>query len=353
MGAGVEERDQIAFRGLLGLSPLWKIDSFADESPNSQTLRKDDVILRLGTVDGPTSGDFAAQAGANKGGKLAAIVLRDEAAIPLELQVRPDGTLGIYHSPAWNVPLVARTIGQIKTADGESTRPNPAAAINLFPRSRIVSVAGRPVTDWRSLRENMLIALEDSDEAGTSVPIVFENPTPGADVEMGELPVSPEDLRSLRQLTWAPSLDSSLFDRVMIVRSANGNPMTAIAMGFEETRKATMLTYLTLDRLIRRTVSIDQLRGPVGIVHLGTKVADKGYMYLVLLLAMISVNLAVLNFLPLPIVDGGLFLFLVYEKIRRQPPPLWFQNAATVAGLMLIACLFLVTFYNDVMRLIG
>ena len=76
-------------------------------------------------------------------------------------------------------------------------------------------------------------------------------------------------------------------------------------------------------------------------------------MYLVFFLAMISVNLAVLNFLPLPIVDGGLFLFLVYEKIRGRPPSIAFQNAAALIGLALIGTLFVVTFFNDVMRLTG
>ena len=68
-------------------------------------------------------------------------------------------------------------------------------------------------------------------------------------------------------------------------------------------------------------------------------------------LALISVNLAVLNFLPLPIVDGGLFLFLIYEKFRGRPPSIAFQNGAALVGIMLIGALFLMTFYFDIMRL--
>lgn len=100
-------------------------------------------------------------------------------------------------------------------------------------------------------------------------------------------------------------------------------------------------------------MAVKELRGPVGIVHAGTTVADRGLMYVVFFLAMISVNLAVLNFLPLPIVDGGMFLYLVYEKLTGRPPPPRVQGAATLAGLCLLACLFLLTFYNDVMRLVG
>ena len=75
--------------------------------------------------------------------------------------------------------------------------------------------------------------------------------------------------------------------------------------------------------------------------------------YLLFFLAIISVNLAVLNFLPLPIVDGGLFLYLIYEKMFKKPPSIAFQNAAAMLGLGLIATLFIVTFYNDIVRLVG
>ncbi|MHC4590012.1 MAG: site-2 protease family protein, partial [Planctomycetota bacterium] len=70
-------------------------------------------------------------------------------------------------------------------------------------------------------------------------------------------------------------------------------------------------------------------------------------------LGIISVNLAVINFLPIPIVDGGLFLFLIYEKLRGRPPSLAFQNAATIVGVTLIATVLLVVTWNDLVRLVG
>jgi len=59
------------------------------------------------------------------------------------------------------------------------------------------------------------------------------------------------------------------------------------------------------------------------------------------------------NALPIPIADGGLFLFLMYEKLRGRPPSIAFQNAAALAGIALVVGLFLVTFYNDLARLVG
>ncbi|MEZ6318389.1 MAG: site-2 protease family protein [Phycisphaerales bacterium] len=68
---------------------------------------------------------------------------------------------------------------------------------------------------------------------------------------------------------------------------------------------------------------------------------------------MISVNLAVINFLPLPIVDGGQFLMLVYEQVRGRPVPILVQNAVTLAGLVLIGGAFLFVTFNDVKSLFG
>ena len=129
--------------------------------------------------------------------------------------------------------------------------------------------------------------------------------------------------------------------------------MTALSMGVEETKKALIQTYLTLDRVIRGSVSVRELRGPVGIVHVGVTIFDRGPVYLLLLMAVISVNLAVINFLPLPIVDGGLFLILVYEKFKGRPPSIAFQNVVTIAGLCLIGTLFVMVTWNDISRLFG
>jgi regulator of sigma E protease len=70
-------------------------------------------------------------------------------------------------------------------------------------------------------------------------------------------------------------------------------------------------------------------------------------------LAMVSVNLAVANFLPLPIVDGGLFLLLILEKIRGKPLSLKVQSAIQIVGIVLLAGLFLFVTYNDIGMFMG
>ena len=124
-------------------------------------------------------------------------------------------------------------------------------------------------------------------------------------------------------------------------------------MGTRETAKWIALTYLTIDRLVRGSVEVKQLHGPVGILEVGTKTAAQGMTYLLFFLGLLSVNLAVLNFLPLPVVDGGHMLFLAWEGCTGRPPSVMFQKWATMIGLGLLGSLFMVTFFNDLSRLFG
>src|SRR5690606_29639305 len=110
---------------------------------------------------------------------------------------------------------------------------------------------------------------------------------------------------------------------------------------------------VTLLRLFEGSVQVEQLSGPVGIAHIGKLVAERGWAALLWFLALISVNLAVINFLPLPIVDGGLFVFLLVEGITRRPVPAVVQQVVGYAGLALIAAVFLLLTYHDLLTLFG
>ena len=95
-------------------------------------------------------------------------------------------------------------------------------------------------------------------------------------------------------------------------------------------------------------LAVDALHGMLGISYVGYCVQERGMAWFWYLMAMVSVNLAVANFLPLPIVDGGLFLLLILEKIRGKPLSLKVQSAIQVVGIVLLAGMFLFVTYNDI-----
>src|SRR2546428_13615078 len=103
--------------------------------------------------------------------------------------------------------------------------------------------------------------------------------------------------------------------------------------------------------MFQGSVSYKNMMGPGGIFNVGRQFAYKGMDWLIWFLAMISANLAVVNFLPIPIVDGGLFTFLIIEKIQGKPLSQRAQSIAQVVGLAVLLGVFLLVTYQDIARL--
>jgi membrane-associated protease RseP (regulator of RpoE activity) len=128
----------------------------------------------------------------------------------------------------------------------------------------------------------------------------------------------------------------------------------AISIGTHKTWYFVLQVYQMMKRMIfDRTVGVENVSGPLGIVALGGNVARAGFVELLFFMAIISANLAVINFLPLPIVDGGLMVFLIIEKIKGSPVSLRVQVATQMIGLFLIIGAFIFVTFNDALKLLG
>ncbi len=99
--------------------------------------------------------------------------------------------------------------------------------------------------------------------------------------------------------------------------------------------------------------SLEGAGGPLAIVSTGFQAAQTGIMHLFVFLAMMSVNLAIFNLLPLGIVDGGQILFVTIEAIIRRPTPDWFKMGVNLLSLAMFAALFLYLTYNDIVNIFG
>ncbi|TVQ56787.1 MAG: hypothetical protein EA377_01800 [Phycisphaerales bacterium] len=364
--ADAGEMDQNFESGLLGFVPLVRITMIPEGSPNRGILKPDDAVFRAGDLHAPRSRDFLRKIQGTEVGELDLVVIRngEESAVTARIVRRGffdgAGMLNVSVGTSHHVPYTAAPMERIalprESPDDEVQTYTPAAAaLDLLPGTRLLRVNDHPIENWADFRRALLEVTQEAqaDERSAEVRIEVQHPTPGRERETVTMAISANEVAHLHRTaqSWSVNLSPVVFEPLYATRTANGNPLRAVWMGVEETHKILMLTYLTIDRLFRRTVGVDQLRGPVGIVDIGVRIADRGIMYLIFLLAMISVNLAVINFLPLPIVDGGLFLFLIYEKITGRPPSIGFQNAVTILGLALIGTLFVVVTYHDIARL--
>ncbi|MCH9814304.1 MAG: RIP metalloprotease RseP [Epsilonproteobacteria bacterium] len=126
-----------------------------------------------------------------------------------------------------------------------------------------------------------------------------------------------------------------------------------LTYAYHETIWATTIIVKSLQKLIEGIIPMDQMGGVVSIVDITSQASAVGIATLFALAALISVNLGVLNLLPIPALDGGHIMFNLYEMItKRAPSEKVFYNM-TVAGWVLLLSLMAFTTYNDIVRLMG
>ncbi len=337
--------------GLLGLAPLARVQAIVESSKNKGILQDGDVFLRVGSLQGPRTSEVMKAFRAAPNATIPALVLRDGVETTVELKTDADGRVGVYLEAAFDHPQLARSVERI--TDGTNEFETAASALDTIALGRVLSLNGEAISDFVSLRSALINhAIASKDASGDlTLRIGLQDPSPTATPVETTLTLTPRDIATLQQLSNSFPIPASIFDPEFTVLSANGDPFKAIAMGFRQTVVMVEQVFLTIDRVSRGSVGVDQLQGPVGILHTGTQVASEGFMFMLFFLALISVNLAVVNLLPIPIADGGLFVFLMYERFVGKPPSIAFQNAAALAGIAFVAGLFLLTFYNDLGRL--
>ena len=125
----------------------------------------------------------------------------------------------------------------------------------------------------------------------------------------------------------------------------------AVALGFKDTHNSIIQVFQTLHGMFRGRLSIKNLGGPLTIANTAYRIAGVDFWEFLFFLGLISVNLAVINFLPIPVLDGGHMVFLIYEKLRGQPASEGVRAGATYVGLFMILCLMFFVLYLDVTRL--
>ena len=206
-------------------------------------------------------------------------------------------------------------------------------------RATVLSVGGEPVESWSDVR-GVLTAREPGEVE------VVARLADGSERTYA-VPLSEADIQLQQSLRYR----APLAFRTRVEPRVTSNPLQAAWWGVQETRDAIVQFYITFRRMAEGQVPASAAMGPIGIATVGGNVASRGTDYLLWFLAIISANLAVVNFIPIPILDGGLFCFLILEKITGKPPGPRVLAIAQVTGLVLLAGVFLFVTYNDIQRL--
>ncbi len=326
---------------IAGLRPRVGINSVAKDSPAEKAgVKAGDSVEQIAIVETaealrpPSPGQFLTwiEEAGKKDYSVRLHLLRDGKSIdPIDIK------------PSTSTQKGRKTIGVGPSLElgsnvaGEVLPGSPADKAGIKSGDRVLAIDGTPVTSWPQI----LVTLRNAKPGDLPISIQTDASQRDVSLRLGDSDI--ETLAALRYIHDLP-LDQYIEPRVTT------NPLTAMSWGVTETKFSIIQVYLTLQRLVQGTVPVSNLSGPLGIFTAGTSAADRGMDYLIWFTALISANLAVVNFLPIPIVDGGLFIFLLAEKITGKPPSPRVQTAAQLFGLVLLGSLFLFVTYHDVLR---
>ena len=222
---------------------------------------------------------------------------------------------------------------------GEVVKESPAEAAGLKKDDRIITANGVKVGTWYDMSEII---------KNTSGPVAL---TVERDNFLYNITVSP-------RITETTNMFNETVKRRMVGISSAGvthrldlDLFESIAYASDETYKASMMIFTSLQKLITGDVPAKELGGVVSIVKITADASESGWMAVLFFAALISVNLGVLNLLPIPALDGGHIMFNLYELITRHAPSETVLVRLTIAGWGILLGLMSLGIYNDINRL--
>jgi regulator of sigma E protease len=134
-------------------------------------------------------------------------------------------------------------------------------------------------------------------------------------------------------------------------RTFKPGPLEAVQMSVQQNIEQSGAIFTTLAGLFTGETSVRQLQGPVGIAQLSGESARAGWVELLALMAMISLNLGILNLMPVPVLDGGHILIMALEGVARRDFSMAVKEKMLLAGFVVLMVLMVTVIYNDLTRI--
>jgi regulator of sigma E protease len=208
---------------------------------------------------------------------------------------------------------------------------SPAEKAGLKPNDLILAVNGAPITFPRELI--------DAISQKANVPVVITIVRDGAN----------QDVRVTPELNGKVGrIGIGIGEDVVMIKPG---PIDAIGMSFRRNYESARLIFQTVGQLITRETSTRQLMGPLAIAQLSGESAQAGWIPLLALMASISLNLGLLNLLPIPVLDGGHIFIMAVEGLFRRDFSIKVKEKMFLAGFAVLLMLMVTVIYNDLTRI--
>ncbi len=229
---------------------------------------------------------------------------------------------------------------------GELSPGYPAAQAGILAGDRVVDVEGAPVDDY----SRFVRVIQGRAGQPTRLAVLRD----GRRLDFEVVPRAVEqDGRTIGRIGVGPANDTAAeFPASMQVVERYG-PLAAVLPAARETWEKSALTVRFLWRMVTGHVSTKNISGPINIAQYAGLTAVEGFTYYLGFLALVSISLAVLNLLPVPVLDGGQVAFQLVEMVKGAPLSMEAQLVGQKIGIAMLVLLMGFAFYNDLSRLFG
>jgi regulator of sigma E protease len=239
----------------------------------------------------------------------------------------------------WGVPMLLPVVGQAKEG-------LPAHAAGLLPGDRIVSINGKQVATWNDFSAEV--------KSGNGAPIKLDiTRGAGSSAAHQELTITPKREDELTVYgNKVPTWIIGVLPRGDEETQRYG-PIDAVERGVEQTVEMAGTLVIGIWQIIDGSTPVRQaLGGPIMIAQMAGKEAHEGLSAVLMFTVMLSLELGIINLLPVPLLDGGHLLFFAFEGVRGKPLQLRTREMALQVGLLLLVALMAFVIFNDISRIV-
>jgi regulator of sigma E protease len=223
----------------------------------------------------------------------------------------------------------------------------PADIAGLKSGDVILSINNEETSDWYEVVEK----INKYSKSSLKLEILRNNNTISVSIPNSVL----EDNSSRRIIgisSTDPSDEDVEFYRSLVFKHSYGW-LNAFPVAINETYRMVAISLEMMGKIVTGKASLKNLSGPITIAKVANDSASRGVAWFLGFLGLVSLSLGIINLLPIPMLDGGQLMFLLFEKIKGSPLSEEFQLKGQTIGIIFLLCFMSIAFYNDILRLVS
>lgn len=228
----------------------------------------------------------------------------------------------------------------MKPSIGAVRAGSPAAAAGLKQGDLITVINGTAINSWDEMAE----IINASEGQTLSLSVRRQESTLDFSIAPEKVPTQNIFGEEIQRYVIGIEASRESYSKEM-------NPVEAFTESLRQSYRVIELMVVIIAKLIKGDISTDTLGGPIMIAQMAGDSAKAGVGSLIFFIALISINLAIINLLPIPVLDGGHLLFFLIEAIKGSPVSIKVREVAQQVGLFILILLMILVFYNDIHRI--